>query len=280
MTQKIHAPLPAWLQNTSSQAQNAQSTGGQNAPKGGAAAQNSTQRPNPFSRPAAAGTAGTSSAQSPFSRPQGQPQQPQQPPAGQRPNPPGGLLNRFGSRQLNWDIVPTTTMLVRFDLTGLGDPFHRLLGLPLNLAFGDLSAVIRAFEQRVEGVEQVEQLLDAAWASYAMCGAMLVYPWSAALKKAVLARPLLDRPQKPQSDDGEEDTSEPPPPPGAAVGLYRAVDLLLVLNVLARARSQLLITRAPLALDGRYLNRSIVTDDPRLVALAMATGCIEEHLGT
>jgi hypothetical protein len=50
------------------------------------------------------------------------------------------------------------------------------------------------------------------------------------------------------------------------------------LNVLARSRSQVLLTRAPLVFSQQYLNRSMMTDDPRLVALVKATGYLEEEM--
>ncbi len=42
----------------------------------------------------------------------------------------------------------------------------------------------------------------------------------------------------------------------------------LVLNVLARTRSQLLLASAPLALERAFLERELASDDPRLIALA------------
>jgi hypothetical protein len=44
-------------------------------------------------------------------------------------------------------------------------------------------------------------------------------------------------------------------------------DALLVLNVLARARGNVLLPDAPLVLQAGALNRHVVTDDPRLTAL-------------
>ena len=44
-------------------------------------------------------------------------------------------------------------------------------------------------------------------------------------------------------------------------------DALLVLNVLARARGNVLLPDAPLVLQAGALNRYVMTDDPRLTAL-------------
>ncbi|HEX2622820.1 MAG TPA: hypothetical protein VHL11_21825, partial [Phototrophicaceae bacterium] len=68
------------------------------------------------------------------------------------------------------------------------------------------------------------------------------------------------------------------PAPVATFSCLRAIDLHLVLNVLARSRSQVLLTRAPLVFSQQYLNRSMMTDDPRLVALVKATGYLEEEM--
>lgn len=194
---------------------------------------------------------------------------------------PGGLLNRFGPARLNWEITPVTDTLIRFDLTGLGDPFHRLLGEPLNLTYGDPNNVIKALESRAPGVAEIEALLDQVWAQYVIRGAILVYPWSPDLKRAIVARPTVDIEQPEKKDDEDDEQKESAPiVERKGVSVFRSMDMLLVMNVLARARSQLLLANAPAALESRYLDRSLVTDDPRLVALAMATGCIEEHVAS
>ena len=45
------------------------------------------------------------------------------------------LRGRLGSRQLEWRIGPLTNTVVRFDLEGLGDPFHRILGTDLSAEY-------------------------------------------------------------------------------------------------------------------------------------------------
>ena len=86
-----------------------------------------------------------------------------------------------------------------------------------------------------------EAELDAAWAGYGLSGAVLVFPWHA--RHAVVYERPVD-----------------------------ATDRLLVANVLARARSAVLLGRAPVILDREYLRRDLASDDPRLVALAEASG--------
>jgi hypothetical protein len=52
----------------------------------------------------------------------------------------------------------------------------------------------------------------------------------------------------------------------------RALDPLLVINVLARARGRLLLPHTPLALEPGYLKRDLATDDPRIVAACRTSG--------
>lgn len=89
--------------------------------------------------------------------------------------------------------------------------------------------------------ETSEAALDAAWAAYGLTGAALVFPWSA--RHAVVYEKALT-----------------------------ATDRVLLLNVLARARTAVLLGRAPVLLDPEYLRRDLASDDPRLVALVEATG--------
>lgn len=260
--------------NATKQPSNASSTS--SAPSASGQQQNQQPKPaNPFSNRPAFGSRPAQPAGQQTAQAAAQTQQ--NPPQSSRP---GGLLNRFGPARLSWEITPVADVMIRFDLTGLGDPFHRLLNYPLNLEYGDPNNVIKALESRVEGVEQIEALLDQAWQQYDLRGALMVFPWSPDLKRAIAARPTVDIEQPENKDDSSDDehTESAPPVERKPVGLFRAMDMLLVMNVLSRARSQLLLADAPAALEGRYLDRSLVTDDPRLVALAMATGCIEEHV--
>jgi hypothetical protein len=47
------------------------------------------------------------------------------------------------------------------------------------------------------------------------------------------------------------------------------------LNVLARARSQILLATSPPDLERPFLERDLAADDPRLIALACSTACAE-----
>lgn len=201
----------------------------------------------------------------------------------------GGRPNPFNqTQQLNWVLSPLGRKVVRFELNGLGDPFYRLLGHDINTDYADSRAVARALEAGGEHVEAIKQILDDAWAGYKLDGAILVYTWKAR-SWANIARPVptpnndpadwLEDPNDENDENNEnaddndgKEQKEPPP----AFDTLRSMDLVLALNVLARSRSQLLLANAPLVFSQQYLNRSLVIDDPRLTALAQATGSIKD----
>lgn len=89
--------------------------------------------------------------------------------------------------------------------------------------------------------EHPEAMLDGAWAGYGLRGAALVFPWHA--RHAVVYERAVS-----------------------------ATNRVLILNVLARARTAVLLGGAPALLDPEYLGRDLASDDPRLVALVEATG--------
>lgn len=211
---------------------------------------------NPFSRP-------FGGSQAPGTRPGGPSAPPPTPPTGSRL----GGLPRFGANRVNWRIVPVTGLVVRFDLDGLGDPFHRLLGRPLTTAFGNHDAVIEAVEAGGEAVNELETQLDDAWQEYDLHGAVLLYPWRKEILQIMAGNVAAVDDE--ESESYEDDKPSPPI-------FWRALDLRLVFNVLARTRSNILLSRAPLGLERQYLGRSLFTDDPRLITLARATGYIEE----
>ncbi len=193
----------------------------------------------------------------------------------------GGVPSRFGSSEVVWEISPLSEPFVRFNLDGLGDPFHRLLGANINLNYSNASELTKALAQGGGTVDALIEQMDAAWQTYDMKGAMLVYPWKDHSKQIIAAKPEQPNNQSSQNDnnddeyyDDEEDTAENPKRKTACL---RSIDMLLVLNVLARTRADLLLANAPLTLDVGFMERSLVTNEPRLIALARATGCVEEH---
>jgi hypothetical protein len=164
------------------------------------------------------------------------------------------LNSRFGSSNVSCDIAPLGSAIVRFDLNGLGAPLRRLLGIKGDSE--EREAVIQIIESDEQLKIELATKLDAAWQDYNLCGAMLVYPWQEGLRQAVATR-MMDA------------------MPGGVPVYLRALDPILVLNVLARARSQILLATSPPDLERPFLERALAADDPRLVALACATACAE-----
>lgn len=222
--------------------------------------------PPPASTPAPVSRFGSAQPSAPAAQ---QPAPP--PPAPPRPT---GLAARIGPTKMNWRTVPVNTQLVRFDLQGMGDPFYRLLGKPLSIDFGDQQAVIKALEANSPEVAEIVDKLDAAWKGYEFHGAILFFPWRKDLRQTLVGQVIndTDDEEEPQPTEYFDDDKRTPPK------VLRSLDFWLVLNVLARTRSNILLPDAPLALEQQYLFQSIYTDDPRLLTLTQATGWIEEPL--
>ncbi|PJF29175.1 MAG: hypothetical protein CUN52_09710 [Phototrophicales bacterium] len=173
--------------------------------------------------------------------------------------------------QVESSLLPLHTVAVRFELKGLGDPFYRLLGHEVNTEYSDSRLVVRKLEQGGDDVTALKNLLDVAWGKYAFKGAAMVYLLENENLVKQLGAPSF-MPKKDLFDDDDSEKKDEPPKP--AIKVVRAIDMMLVLNVLARARTQVLLATSPIMFNQHYLNRALVTDDPRLVALAMATGVI------
>ena len=159
-----------------------------------------------------------------------------------------------------------------FELKGLGDPFYRLLGHEVNTEYSDSRLVVRKLEQGGDDANAIRNLMDSTWEKYGLKGALMVYQMeNENLVKQLNAPSFMPKKDLFDDDDDNDKKDEPPKP---AVKVLRAIDIMLVLNVLARARTQVLLATSPVMFNQHYLNRAIVSDDPRLVALAMATGVI------
>lgn len=195
---------------------------------------------------------------------------PNNPPA---PTPPPSPFRSAPIRDtVEYALLPLRGLAVRFELKGLGDPFYRLLGHDVNAENSDSRLVVRKLEQGGADVKSIQALLDGAWEKYAFKGAAMIYVIeNEALIKQLNAPSFMPKKDIFEDDDDSDKKDEPPKP---AVKVLRAIDMVLVLNVLGRARTQVLIGSSPMMFNQHYLNRAIVTDDPRLVALAMATGVI------
>jgi hypothetical protein len=163
--------------------------------------------------------------------------------------------SRFGPSRTTWEILPVSGLIVRFSLDGLGGSLQRIIGDKAPANMGSYDSLLHSIEKNRESMKALTSNLNAAWESFELKGAMLIYPWEDERKQVILS---------------QAHTS------GTRALCLRAIDPLLVLNVLARARTNLLQPRAPLALEASYIERSLFADDSRLIKLAQLTGYIEE----
>lgn len=186
----------------------------------------------------------------PLPRPLQPPPPPPRPAA--NPNP---FTNRLGARA-EWQMMPLADTLVCFDLNAPGQVLNDLLGLPRDEEV-TIDRILQTLDADKALAERLKTQLDAVWERYDLRGALLVYTWRDELKQSVNQRLIAVR--------------QPP--------IYlRALDPLLILNVLARSRTTLLLAGAPLALERPFLSRALASDDSRLLELVKQTGYLEEAL--
>jgi len=188
-------------------------------------------------------------------------------------------LSRFGRGTVDWTIMPLANAAIRISLKGLGDPFHRLLGTPLNLDYTSPEPVIAALQNDAALHDKLAEVLDEAWQSYELSGAALLYPWDDDIQKAFqpLVYPPVPQPEQDNTNDNEDDLVEVENPQFTIeIECLRAIDAAFVMNILARARSNVVAADTPLALEPGFLKRTFICDDPRIVAVAKATGCLDE----
>ena len=182
-------------------------------------------------------------------------------PFGQRPNPPlpnaNNLLQRIGSK-VAWTLLPVIDEIACFDLRSLDIDSLRGIGIPAKQdVLPDLLRMVK--DDQAADTQALIDLLDQTWQDYGLHGAALVYQWRDELREGMAAR--LNALKQPPI-------------------FLRVNDPLLVLNVLARARTSLLLANAPLALEQPYLSRVLASDDSRLLDLARAKGSTREALLT
>jgi hypothetical protein len=200
----------------------------------------------------------------------------------------GSRFNRFGQQTIYWTVAPLEDAVIRIALDGLGDPFHRLLGTPLNIEYGKPEKVVAAIQSDKDLMERLSKVLDDAWASYNYQGAALLFPWDDDVKKAY-SQPIYPNDSQPDNtnqnnqndpnslDDDVDWQDTATDNHKSNVTCLRAIDLAFVLNILARSRANVVVGNTPLALEPGFLSQTVVCDDPRIVALARATGCIDEN---
>lgn len=202
--------------------------------------------------------------------------------------------SRFGGREeVQWTITSAKKVAVRISLQGLGDPLHRLLGTPLNPELSNPAKVTKMLSKDESLQEKLAEVLNEAWEIYNLRGAMMLYPWDEHIRKAFTdtIQPTPPPPPKKEDDsdddyedfdyEDEDDDDVPALPSFFArknkrVQLLRAIDVAFVMNILARARANVVVCNTPLALEPGFLEKTVICDDPRIIKIAQATGCIDE----
>lgn len=190
----------------------------------------SPPRPNPFASASSSGSSG------------GSPLRPSPPP--------GSLFSRLGARA-SYDYMPMHDMLVMFDMRDAAPALYELLNVPPPVKedgtsdVSDVRALITMLEKEKPLATALRTHLDQYWANFDIVGAIHVYDWREEVKQAATNR-LNAVKQRPN--------------------FIRAADPMLIVNILARSRSYLLIHGAALALDRPFLERIVMTDDPRILA--------------
>lgn len=189
-----------------------------------------------------------------------------------QPQPASRFGSRFGAAKLQVSdtLMPTRKTVVHFELNGLGDPFYHLMDHELNPTMGDSKEVTKTLEQGGENIKKLMEILDHGWEKLGFEGAALVYIYNKNIWDQASSTSLRPKNEDNLFDDIEgEEEKKPETPTYEAI---RAINLQIVLNVLARARTQLLLAKAPLIFNQQYLNRTLISDDPRLVQIVKATG--------
>ena len=154
---------------------------------------------------------------------------------------------------VEWAPPPEGRSLVRFDLAHVAGDVAATFGIRRRPGRAAAVRVLTdAASACLPGVSDLVMEAERIWARAGLRGAVLLVGWDEALRRP--ARAGLRPPR-----------------------VLAATDLGLVLNVLGRAGTGLLLARAPLELHPARLGRALTTDDPRLVALARATGATEEE---
>lgn len=189
-----------------------------------------------------------------------------------------GFSSRFGREKVSWTVMPLAETSVHISLEGLGDPFHRLLGKPLNKDMSSLANIIKVLQEDEALLAELTSVLDEAWESYDFTGAALLFPWDEDVRKPYTQtiNPMIPPPKNEKNDDDDEYEAEEPEQFTLKLQTFRAIDVAFVFNVLARTRSNVVVANTPLALEPAFLKQNFICEDPRIVDIARTTGVIEE----
>ncbi len=186
----------------------------------------------------------------------------------------------FGSGRMHhvYTLHPLQSTVARFELKGLGDPFYRLFGGEPNPDYGNVQTLVKMLEAGGEKVASLKARLDEDWQRCQLSGAIVIYRWNNQTWKVMTTPP--ETAQKPSSegeDENTDDTETPQKVQHTRFQALRALDLSLVLNVLGRSHTQVLMPHTPLMFTQTTLQRSLMSDDTRLLALVNATGYLAEE---
>lgn len=178
------------------------------------------------------------------------------------PAPSSGLLSRLGARAA-FEYMPLHDTLVMFDLVDVSKAIFMLLDRTPSVQVDGTpetdrsSSVIALLEKERHLADTLRERMLTPWTDMHLIGAVHVYDWREEVKQAATNRLQAIKAQP---------------------RFIRAADPLFVLNVLARARSYLLIPDAAVALDRPFLERILISDDTRLFKFAHDSGFTEDLL--
>jgi hypothetical protein len=150
-----------------------------------------------------------------------------------------------------------------FDLRDVSTAIYEFLSVPIpqaedeSLNPTDTNPLIAVLEKDRALQDQLRDWITDGWVQLNLIGAVHVYDWREEVKNAA---------------NNRLQAAKLPPK------YIRATDPVLALNVLTRARSYLLIPDAAVALDRPFLERVVLSDDPRLVKFARDTGFTDDLL--
>ncbi len=154
---------------------------------------------------------------------------------------------------VKWEILPLSSNVAVFGLEGVADGLLTLLGGGLHSYASGLGLAALLAEAASDPARgpALFQKLDESWSASGVRGAALLRAFEASAAGADSAR--TER--------------------RAHLHRLRALDPLLVLNVLSRTQAGLMVARMQPCFDAELLSRVLESDDPQLLALARSTGC-------
>ncbi len=154
-----------------------------------------------------------------------------------------------------------TQEFVRFDIETILSDLASYFDQPID----NVSQLIRVLEQANQPkVRNLKIRLKRQWKKLDLSGVAMLAPWSTEYQQALKLQPTGLQIELGENEERERISSRF----GRRLTMWQATDMLLVLNVLTRSPSDILVMNREIVLETAFLSRSLVSDDPRLVALA------------